>query len=1493
MASAIRSFRPTPPRVLPAALLILGSALAALPVAAQAISAPPAAVDAAIAHVRSAAALGASGPSEFAATSGHTSDRSGVSYVYVQQRANGIDVAEAVVSVAVARDGRIVHAAGELASGTATASRTPALSAQDALARSAALVGARVLPLGGAQTAADAQQRTVFGEVGGTPVVARLVYVLTETNGLRLSWEVQLPTPDGQHVWLVRLDAQTGAEITRWDMVIHEDFPLDPSVVPSYAPVATRSAPVGLPFAALSEALVGSYQVYAMPVEAPLWTAPAPPADARTTVANPDNALASPFGWHDTNGAAGAEFTVTRGNNVYAYTDIDNNNVPDAGSSPDGGAGLAFSFPNNLAGDPSTYRPAAVTNLFYWNNVIHDLLYQYGFTEAGGNFQQNNYGRGGVTFDDAVFAEAQDASAGTGNCNANFWTPTDSGGDNGTGLGSRPRMQMYTCDLPAGADSDGDFDNGVIVHEYGHGISNRLVGGPAITTCLQNAEQMGEGWSDWYGLMMTMDAADTRTTLRPIGNYLLGQSQSGAGIRGPGYQPAPGGPYAADMTLNTATYGSTNGAGLSQPHGIGFVWAQILWEVTWDLIGAHGFSPNLYNSAGTAGNQIMFNLVTTGLKLTPCNPGFVSGRDAILAADAQLYPDAANPGRGLHYTTLWTAFARRGLGFSASQGSTSSNADNVQAFDAPLPAGQAQVASAAISRMAGPGGTAAATIAVSNAGAPGAGNVVYSSSIQNMTFVPQARPAAPRPPVADPPSGEIVVAGVNEKGAADAPAAPAPAAALGAGGPDAFGYRWDDSNQPGGPVYAFTDIAATGTAVTLGDDASSAAITLPFSFPFYGTEYTSLFINSNGILSLGAGTTDFTNAAIPTAAAPNTFIAPYWDDLNPSTGGTIHYKTVGTDFVVQFTNIRPFSGTGAVSFQAILKPSGEIRLQYQTVPTTNNSATIGIENQTGTVGLQVAFNTVYAAPNLAVRFRGGLRWVTASNATGTVAPGAASQIGLAFDGTGLTEGTYTADLVVTTNSSTGSTTTIPLAFTVGGRATVAGAAGWRLLASPAVGMTVDNLAALNLVQGVPGFYPGVQTNLYTGYTGTAYTPSTGTGQVLGAGRGFWWYFFNQNLTPGGSSNSVALPMTLATTLPAATANVPVALHAAGTKFNLLGNPFGTSLSFTGIATWPGATNLASNVAQVWDANAATYDVSVVYPTVSPWQGFWVEGNTAGTLTIPASARTTGGVLERADPAPLVAFTLAQADGPLQDRAAALTFPEGATEGADLADAAKLAPFAGTYVSAAFEATSEDAAGALRAVESRPAPTASAVSIPLHVASVGAGEALVLSWPLVEAVPEGWALTLTDLATGTTVDLRTAASYAFTVAPEAARDPLGVSAERPAARAATAPARVVVTVGPRGATAGEGAAAAPLSLDAPRPNPARGAATIGFSLPEAGAVRLTVVDLLGREVAILADGETAAGRHTATLDASGLAPGVYVVRLASGTEALTRRVVVVR
>jgi hypothetical protein len=221
--------------------------------------------------------------------------------------------------------------------------------------------------------------------------------------------------------------------------------------------------------------------------------------------------------------------------------------------------------------------------------------------------------------------------------------------------------------LPAGTgpDIDGDLDNGIVAHEYGHGVSNRLTGGPGNTGCLNNSEQMGEGWSDYLGLIFTIEPGDTGADVRGIGTFALGQATTGTGIRTF--------PYSTDLAINPHTYDDIKTESI--PHGVGSVWSAMIWDLTWDLIDANGGTiGDIYT--GTSGNNIALQLVMDGMKLQPCSPGFIAGRDAILAADL------ANNG-GANECIIWEAFARRGLGFSADGGSSGSVTDGTEAFDLP------------------------------------------------------------------------------------------------------------------------------------------------------------------------------------------------------------------------------------------------------------------------------------------------------------------------------------------------------------------------------------------------------------------------------------------------------------------------------------------------------------------------------------------------------------------------------------------------------------------------------------------------------------------------------------------------------------------------------------------------------------------------------------------------------------------------------------------
>lgn len=333
-----------------------------------------------------------------------------------------------------------------------------------------------------------------------------------------------------------------------------------------------------------------------------------------------DTTINTAAGWMGTS-------TVTTGNNVEAYLDTNADNAPDANN----GTGLSnghafaadqnFTFPFSTTVDPRTQQAAVVTNLFYYNNIMHDFSYNLGFTETSGNFQTNNFGRGG-TGNDSVRAEAQD---GSGTNNANFATPPD---------GQRPRMQQYLFTSP-NPDRDSSVDGDVVFHEYGHGISNRLIGNGSTALSGTQSGAMGEGWSDYWAFTINGDGA--------IGEYVTANS---IGIR------------RAVYTVPAATVHDSYAdvcAGGCEVHNDGEVWAATLWDLRAQL-----------------GATITDRLVLNGMKFTPTRPSFLNARDGILQADQNL-------NAGANRCAIWTVFARHGMGVSAvgNDGTTHTAATNV------------------------------------------------------------------------------------------------------------------------------------------------------------------------------------------------------------------------------------------------------------------------------------------------------------------------------------------------------------------------------------------------------------------------------------------------------------------------------------------------------------------------------------------------------------------------------------------------------------------------------------------------------------------------------------------------------------------------------------------------------------------------------------------------------------------------------------------------
>lgn len=739
--------------------------------------------------------------------------------VYVQQTYKGIDIENAISTLAFKNE-KPVSIAFNLIQNTdlekAIASNViqPVIVPADAMRNAAnavqvALNKTGFIPL---HQSADGQAFEFDkGNFAVNNVTVKLMWSAPADSGkLHLSWAVMLHTLKGNNLWNIQVDALNGSILKKNNLTAQCNW----------TPKNLHKLSC-IPFIQPEDNILGiqsvgtaSYNVIPFPYEDPQHSLPVLVTDPWNIFPNTD---ATTLKW---NSDGAKDYDSTRGNNVYAQPDEDgkDNTQKNAARSLTPLPNLNFNYSYDFNKDPldatTSNRDFAITNLFYWNNIMHDLSYQYGFDEVSGNFQQNNLSRGGKD-SDYVIADGLDAS---GTNNANFATPAD---------GSKPRMQMFlwdpskvnvtqtlevltpsdlqgwkpamesqfstknklidkgpitgkvvlykdrdivqnhlacdtaynlselagniayidrgTCNFVAkvknaqiagaiaaivgdnvpnspiiimgGTDNtitipavsttyemadsikqaialgkevnvtlhaaprmDGDLDNGVISHEYTHGISNRLTGGPNNISCLQNKEQMGEGWSDYVALMVTTNWAAAHVSdgalPRAVGNYAYGLTPEYSGIR---YYP-----YSTDFSINPWTYDSLRESSLFSnnllkydSHIVGEVWCEMLWEMTWEIIKAvQQINPNFQDASQLGGNTIAMQLVMEGMRLQKCSPGFVDGRDAILKADTLLYGGAYSP-------AIWHAFARRGLGYGADQGNNNNIKDGTASYTLP------------------------------------------------------------------------------------------------------------------------------------------------------------------------------------------------------------------------------------------------------------------------------------------------------------------------------------------------------------------------------------------------------------------------------------------------------------------------------------------------------------------------------------------------------------------------------------------------------------------------------------------------------------------------------------------------------------------------------------------------------------------------------------------------------------------------------------------
>lgn len=557
------------------------------------------------------------------------------------QQHEGIDIFEAVLQANLTTKSELINIGSQFVMQPESAVKgvsAPVVSVEQAVAAAGQNVGEKmtaesVRPMG--PPAAQPDRRQQFRAAMLTDADAKLTWLPMNESSMRLTWDVTLTSRSRAEMYRVLVDAENGEVLLRQAMTAY--------ISDASYRVFTAESPTPM-----SPGHEKPSSLQPLPVNRVLLTTPAL------------NTTASPNGWINDGG------NITSGNNTDAYTDTDADNAADLPRTT--GTGRVFDFPFDLTQEPATFKDASVTQLFYWSNFMHDRMYELGFTEAAGNFQTDNFGRGGAG-NDPVNSEAQD---GSGTNNANFSTPVD---------GGRGRMQMFNWTSPT-PDRDGSFEAEVVLHEYGHGVSNRLVGGPSVTISALSSRGMGEGWSDFYGQALTAQASDN-----PHGNWsraAWSRYLTSGWYSDNYYYGARRYSYSTDMLKNphtlkdidpnqvdwhtsvprNPTYAATQDA--TQVHYQGTVWCVTLWDLRANLILKHGFA---------TGNERALFLVTEGMKYTAANPNFIQARDGILQATMVNHPGDLGE--------VWTAFAKRGMGDGATAPVSSTTTGIVEQYDVP------------------------------------------------------------------------------------------------------------------------------------------------------------------------------------------------------------------------------------------------------------------------------------------------------------------------------------------------------------------------------------------------------------------------------------------------------------------------------------------------------------------------------------------------------------------------------------------------------------------------------------------------------------------------------------------------------------------------------------------------------------------------------------------------------------------------------------------
>ena len=451
--------------------------------------------------------------------------------------------------------------------------------------------------------------------------------------------------------------------------------------------------------------------------------------------------------------------------------------------------------------------------------------------------------------------------------------------------------------------------------------------------------------------------------------------------------------------------------------------------------------------------------------------------------------------------------------------------------------------------------------------------------------------------------------------------------------------------------------------------------------------------------------------------------------------------------------------------------------------------------------------------------------------------------------------------------------------------TIKGQAGWRMLSVPVNGLKMEDIAKLTPIQGYNGHNPGAVKNFYVGYDGITFVAPNDLTGTLTAGQGYILYFYNNDL-----SGSKKLPINLVMKGTPNAQDVTIPVHNNGNCWNLVGNPYLSSINISSVIVNGGA--LASGVGQIWDANSGSYITTTTNNgEVAGAQGFFIQNNNATSITIPVSAKSNQITfykgIQNSNDERMIQLQL-KTENPddgvtTTDKNIVLYFNKKSNPGWDYYDAIKLTPLTARFATLSFEGTKNGRHVAL-AQDSRAYDLTKPQEYKLEMNISRQYGHFSIKWPVWKNIPSNWSISMTDNKTNQKIDMRTDTLYSFDISKTAIQNKSVESSihQLPTTMAATGKARFEITITPKDLTAisDKDKLGVPnhIKLFQNYPNPFNPTTQIEYSLPKAAEVSLKIYDILGRQVAVLAKGTKKAGNYRITWNASNMASGIYIYQL---------------